>query len=423
MALLRKGTRCFQQDDEAPGSDPPHEPRAYLMSAKTLRRLVQFFFVTLTIVGVFVVRGNAERWCPFGGVEAIYTYASEGNMLCSLGVSNFYVLAAVLLITILLRRAFCGYMCPIGAISEWLQSGARRLGIKEYKVGHRLDRALASLKYVLLVVILVLTWIEAELIFRTFDPCYALLSRHGEDITFWAYVVAGSIVFASLLIIMPFCRYFCPLAAVLNPFSRFGLTKVRKDDDVCTGCGECEQSCPMAIPVGQMSTVNSARCMSCFNCVEVCKTDATTALTWGPGSNAKRTWPQYALVVLLFICLSGAVTAAYVVPLPSFVKEHGEPPTETAVAELAVHNLTCRGKASLFDYFVTRDDLYALDGYVRMEAWPGPGAVKVRIIYDPNKTDVDAIKEAITEPYYDRDGDRWRNSPFEIEGYDPLALD
>ena len=61
------------------------------------------------------------------------------------------------------------------------------------RVGPRWDRALALLKYPLLALILVATWRAGELVFRGYDPCYALLSRHGADITVWAYVVAGAI--------------------------------------------------------------------------------------------------------------------------------------------------------------------------------------------------------------------------------------
>ena len=53
-----------------------------------LRTLVQAGFVALTVWAVFFVGANAERWCPFGGVEAIWTYASEGNLVCSLGVGQ-----------------------------------------------------------------------------------------------------------------------------------------------------------------------------------------------------------------------------------------------------------------------------------------------------------------------------------------------
>ena len=111
------------------------------------RRIVQFSFLLLTLVAVFLVGGNAEAWCPFGGVEALYTYAREGNLICSLGVSNFYILGGVLLSVLLLRRAFCGYVCPIGAISEWLQAAARRLRIRPRRVPYGLDRGLALLKY------------------------------------------------------------------------------------------------------------------------------------------------------------------------------------------------------------------------------------------------------------------------------------
>jgi hypothetical protein len=46
----------------------------------------------------------------------------------------------------------------------------------------------------------------------------------------------------------------------------------------------------------------------------------------------------------------------------------------------------------------------------------------VDVTFDPTVTDEDAIKQAITEPYYDAVADFWRNSPFRIEGYDPLAI-
>jgi polyferredoxin len=190
---------------------------------KNSRRIVQAGVLAITLVGVFLLGSNAELWCPFGGVEAIYTYATEGNLLCSLGISNFYILAAVIVTVLLLRRAFCGYACPIGAISEWLGVLANRFGVKTFRVLPKWDRVLSLGKYLVLAAILAATWRLGELEFRGYCPAYALLSRHGADITFWAYVVAGGIAVVSLFVTMPFCRWFCPLAAVLNPLSRFGL--------------------------------------------------------------------------------------------------------------------------------------------------------------------------------------------------------
>ena len=371
------------------------------------------------------MRGNAERWCPFGGVEAIYTYATEGNLVCSLGVSNFYILGAVLLTLLLLRRAFCGYACPIGAISEWLQAGAERLGVQSARVPYAADRVLAKLKYAVLAIILYFTWSHGELEFRVADPCYALISRHGEDITFWAYVVAGAIVIGSLFVTVPFCRWLCPLAAVMHPFSRFGLTRIKRDEDACIDCGLCSKVCPTAIPVDKVAQVTAARCMSCLSCVEVCPRDAEGALGWGPPKALGRFWPQAALIAILLGCLTGAVAAVYVFPLPSFIQVaegRNDAPMETATVELKVGNLGCRGNASLFCYFLERDDEYEVQGYLKTEAWPGPGIAPARIIYDPSRTDEAAIKEAITEPYYDPVAGVWRASPFEIEGHDPLGL-
>ena len=161
------------------------------------RIAVQLLFLAVTLAGVFVLRGNAELWCPLGGVEALYGYVTEGHMICSLGVSNFYVLGAVLAMTVLVRRAFCGYMCPVGTVSEWFHAAAKRLRLPTLKVTGLGDRALAMLKYSVLAAILFLTWRGGELSFRGFDPCYALISRHGADITLWAYIVGGVILAAS----------------------------------------------------------------------------------------------------------------------------------------------------------------------------------------------------------------------------------
>jgi len=389
---------------------------------KTTRRLIQIGFLLLTVVGVFAVRGNAERWCPLGGVEAIYTYVQEGNMLCSLGVSNFYILAGVLLLTLLTRRTFCGYVCPIGAVSELLHQGAQRLGLRSLDVRRGLDRGLSLLKYPVLALILFFTWRTAELVFRGYDPCYVLLSRHGEDIAIWAYVISGAIVLASLWISVPFCRWLCPLAAVLNPFSRFGLGRIRRNETTCTACELCTEACPMGIPVAEMEQVTAARCTSCLDCIDSCAARDDGALVYGPPRPLGRSWSQAALIAIVLGALTTAVAASYAWPLPSFVQQRGEAPQEASAAEVRIEPLTCRGKGNLLWYYLDRDDLFAVEGYLRLEAWPGPGPARARILFDPERTDEEGVKQAIVQPYYDEAGDLWRPSPFEIEGYDPLGF-
>jgi polyferredoxin len=396
---------------------------------KKTRRVVQGGFLALALLGVFYFRANAESWCPFGGIEALYTYVHEGNLLCSLGISNFYVLAALLASVLVVRRAFCGYLCPIGTVSEWLRIASGRLGLPGLRIPAPLDHMLSLAKYLVLAAVLVATWRAGELLFRGYCPAYALVSRHGADITCWAYVVAGAIALVSLIVTMPFCRWFCPLAAVSNPFSRLGLARIKRNLASCSECGRCAASCPMAIPVHQLRQVTSSRCLSCMNCIDACPRKQERPLSWGPPDWLGRVWPRWTVIGVLLLSAGSAVAAAYLAPLPSFVKVRGTPPARIASVELRVRELTCRGRANLLVGFLERDDMYQLPGaepnlpgYYRLEAWPSPDVAVVRVSYDPRHSNEESIQRAITEPYFDMAENRWWMSPFVIEGYTPPGL-
>ena len=386
------------------------------------RRGVQVAFLALTLIAVFVLGANAEVWCPFGGVEAAYEYITEGTMLCSLGVANFFVLASVLVMTLLLRRVFCGYVCPLGTISELLQEGAERLGLKPRDVGPRTDAVLRLLKYPVLVFILWISWRAAELLFRGFDPIYALISRHGKDITVWAYVVLGAIVVSSLFVRIPFCRWLCPMAAVMNPLSRFGVVRLRRHEDPCTGCGLCDKACPVAIPVSEIGVVDHARCYTCLECVEACPPKAAGSLTLElPRSLGARRLPQASVVAAVLVLISMAAVADQLWPLPSFVKERGERPDVVGRVELEVTGITCRGSSSALWNHLQRDDVYALPGFLRLETWPAGGFARVVAVYDPAEADDEAVRLAITGAGINAAGD-WVVPDYRIRGYDPFGL-
>ena len=339
------------------------------------RRAIQVAALAATLLSVFWLRGNAEVFCPMGGVESLYTYLREGNLTCSLAVSNFFLLGGTLLSVLLLRRGVCSYLCPVGTISEGLYALRKRLLPAHFAVPATWDRWLRSLKYAVLAAILYFTWSSGELLFRGYCPAYALISRHGTDITVWAYVVSAVLVLASLVVALPFCRWLCPLAAVMNPFSRFAVARVQRDAESCSACRACGKACPMAIPVDQLREVKAARCTSCLQCVEVCTQRRGQALRWGPPAMIARSWSQPVLVALLLLCMVGAVSAAYLFPLPSFIKTRGSEPPHIATLDLELEELTCRGRANLLVWFLERDDLGPPLKFFRLEAWPGPGLV------------------------------------------------
>ena len=301
----------------------------------TPRRLFQIAFLALVVVGVFVVQGNAERWCPFGGVETMYAWAVGGNSLCATGVSNLFAFGGILLSLVLLRRAFCSHACPIGSVSEWTSELARRLGWKPRRVPPALDSALGLLKYGVLVLIVWITWVVAELVFRAACPAYALLGRHGEDITTWAYVVGGAIVLGSLFVTLPFCRWLCPLAAVMNPLSRFGLVRVTKRRELVRLLRQVRARLPHGDP-GRRGAPWSihARCTACGTCVDACPTHAgEPTLALRTAGRKRRRVPAGAVAGLLVLVFAGAVAGSMLLPIPSFRWSRGELPAGAAVLD------------------------------------------------------------------------------------------
>jgi len=74
------------------------------------------------------------------------------------------------------------------------------------------------------------------------------------------------------------CRYLCPIGALLKIFSSISLGKVRLVNNECIACGKCDCACDMQIDVmGELNThgeVRSLDCIRCLKCTNVCPTDA-----------------------------------------------------------------------------------------------------------------------------------------------------
>lgn len=388
---------------------------------RTTRHVLQGLFLALILIAVYVFRKNVEVWCPFGGVECLSLYLHDGKMLCALGASNFFILGAILLLTLGFRRAFCGYICPVGAVGEGMRCLAGKLGIKRIQPPAAVDRVLSLSKYVILAGVLWGTFAATELIFRHVDPYFAIVGAGtNEEVVWTAFLTLGVLAVASLFIAMPFCRWFCPLGAVLNAVSHVGLTRVHRDAETCINCGRCTRACPMGIDVAKSTNKDGASCIACGECLQVCPVSRT--LTWRFLNRYPVERPARWIPVAIVLCLAAAATAAYIAPLSTFVNTRDiERPAVVAECRLNIQGVSCSGSARQLLYFLDRDDQFAVPGYLKVLTSPGPRYVAVRLQYDPQQTDPNAIKDAIVEPYYDAAEVRWRPSPFQIEGYDPLA--
>jgi NapH/MauN family ferredoxin-type protein len=220
-----------------------------------------------------------EEFCPFGGMESLWGLYRDHEFSCTLGPLNLAMLISVLVLTLLAKKAFCGWACPIGFLSEL----AGRLGKLFWKarppVEPRVNRYGKLLRYVVLILALIFTYRTGELILRGYDPFFLIFSGFGHGalgITSW--IVLGALLLGMLVVPMFFCRYLCPLGATFDPFSRLGLIKITRNADSCTQCKACQKACPHHLAPQDVTVVRHRDCTNCLECVDACPVKDTLQL-------------------------------------------------------------------------------------------------------------------------------------------------
>ena len=258
----------------------PNRLMRRLRSPKLIRHAVMLFFFLflLRIAYEHQVAGGGpngtpsiEAYCPFGGVETLYQFITTGGFVRRIEPSALILFAAVVLLTLVFSRGFCGWVCPFGSLQEWIGIAGRKIFRKRYNPTGVWDRRLRPLKYVVLAVIVALTWYMGALVFRPFDPYLAFfhLGRSFTEMP-WAYGVLGVVVMGSLRYERFFCKYACPLGAVISILSRFGVTRIQRDPNGCKGCNVCQRECFAHVDFLKKTTVVDGDCNHCLDCVVTC---------------------------------------------------------------------------------------------------------------------------------------------------------
>ena len=253
------------------------------------RVISQLLFLSLTawITIQFLqgVRGaTVEKYCPFGGIETLIPWLGGTGTLCSLSTVNISMMAGVIILTILFKRVFCSHVCPLGSVLEWLGVLGRRFVIRSWRVPPAYDRVLRWIKYLLVALIVYFTARVGELVFRDYDPYYVLFTAgKGHEISHVGLWVTLTVLIAGIVIPLSFCRYLCPLGACLAPVGRFGLVRIFRNQEKCTGCRACDDACERAVPVSEKTCIDSAECVNCQDCLRACPVPDTLTLGIGSG--------------------------------------------------------------------------------------------------------------------------------------------
>jgi polyferredoxin len=206
--------------------------------------------------------------CPFGGVVTLYRLITEGTYVQKIHESAVWLMGIVLVSTVLVGPAFCGWVCPFGSFQEWIGKLGRKLFKRRYNhfVPASVDRVLRYLRYVVLIWVVVMTATTATLIFADYDPYNALFNFYTGEVAITGYIALGLVMVLSLFVERPFCKYACPYGAMLGVANLFRVFKLRRNTQTCIDCKACDKSCPMNIPVSTSRVVKDHQCNACMQC-------------------------------------------------------------------------------------------------------------------------------------------------------------
>jgi len=279
-------------------------PRVKPDRSQAWRRLVQLLFLALnTWIGIqfilfvryfesgrqsiHVARPpGVEGWLPIAGLMNLKYFLSTGS-IPPLHPAAMFLLIAFLVISILFRKAFCGWLCPIGTISEALWKLGRRLLKRNWNFPRWVDLPLRGVKYLLLSLFLyAVGGMSGEAIEAFLSSPYGLVAdvkmlHFFRNLSETAAISITALVVLSVFFQNFWCRYLCPYGALVGLAAIFSPATIYRDKRHCIDCTKCTRACSALLKVDKLVTVRSAECTGCLECVAVCPAEGALQLSLG----------------------------------------------------------------------------------------------------------------------------------------------
>ncbi|WP_372572021.1 4Fe-4S binding protein [Ruegeria jejuensis] len=165
------------------------------------------------------------------------------------------------------RGAYCGWLCPFGALQELTNKLARACRVPQWTLPWGLNERLWPLKYMIFLGLFGLSMVSIPLAekYAEVEPFKtAIILKFMRD---WPFVVfALSLLFVGLFIERFYCRYLCALGAALAIPARVRMFDWLKRYKECgTPCQTCANECPVQAihPTGE---INPNECVTCLHC-------------------------------------------------------------------------------------------------------------------------------------------------------------
>lgn len=182
------------------------------------------------------------------------------------------------------KRWYCSWMCGCGGLAETAGEPFRHLSSKSSRAWRFEKVSIYSVMFLAFAAtaLVITNWglhhvnPEGEWVtqYTTYD---AIVSKVQGIYSFLVVAMLSGVLGVGLYPLMGsrvWCRFFCPLAAILGIIQKFGRFRITVKDDMCISCGNCSAYCEMGIDVRAYAQTNMdfkrAACVGCGICAHVC---------------------------------------------------------------------------------------------------------------------------------------------------------
>jgi polyferredoxin len=259
---------------------------------------------------------GVEGFLPISALLGLKSLALTGHY-DHIHPAGLTIFLAALLIGLLLRKGFCGWVCPVGFVSNLVERGGRRLRLLR-RLPAWLAMPLHGVKYLLLAFFCyVILWKMTLPQITAFQAAPYNLAADAKMLLFFlapstlVTVVMLCLTLISFVIPNFWCRFLCPHGALLGLLALAGPLKIQRDATTCINCHRCERVCPGAIKIASKPRVLANECIGCLECVGACPVPDCLILR---GGRARRIQPLLlpaAVVTLFLLCYLAALATGH----------------------------------------------------------------------------------------------------------------